>query len=108
MQSCAVLCRQQIFKPNREVHEVGLDLNLRLGEALLTAALHDEGDAAPPGFHGATAVEDIGNGRIEGHGAYAVIHKIFPAHTGWECTGILEYHAVIINGQTGGEVIRIP
>ena len=102
------MCRQQIFKPNREVYEIGDNFNFGLGEALLAAALHDEGDAAPPGFHGTTAVEDVGDSGIEGHGAYAVVHKIFPVHTGWECTGILEYHAVIVDSQTGGEIICIP
>ena len=38
---------------------MGHNLNLRLGQALLAAALHNEGDTAPPGFHGATAVEDV-------------------------------------------------
>ena len=108
VQSCRLLCRQQVLKPNSEVHEIGYNFNLGLGETLLSTALHDEGDTAPPGFHRTTAIEYIGYGGIEGHGAYAVVHKIFPAHTGRECTGILEYHAVIINGQTGGEVICIP
>ena len=108
MQSCRLLSRQQVLKPNSEVHEIGCDFNLGLGEALLSTALHDEGDAAPPGFHGATAVEDIGDGGIEGHGAYAVVHKISPAHAGRECAGVLEHHAVVINSQTGREVIRIP
>ena len=76
MQSCSVLCRQQVLKPNREVHEVGHNLNLGLGEALLAAALHDEGDAASPGFHGATAIEDIGYGGVGGHGAYSVVYKL--------------------------------
>ena len=55
--SCAVLCRHQVLKPNREVHEIGDNFNPGLGETLLAAALNDEGDAAPPGFHGATAIE---------------------------------------------------
>ena len=70
--------------------------------------MHDEGDTASPGFHRTTAIEYVGYGGVGGHGANAVVHKIFPAHTGWECAGILEHHAVVINSQTGGEVIRIP
>ena len=62
--SCAVLCRQQFIKPNREVYKIGRNLNLGLGEVLLAAALHDEGDTASSGFHGATAVE--------------YMHKMFP------------------------------
>lgn len=67
------LIRQQILKPNREIHEIGDNLNLGLGEPLISATLHDERDTAPPRFHGTPAIEDIGDGGIEGHGANAVV-----------------------------------
>ena len=74
----------KLLKPNREIHEIRHNFNLGLGEALLSTALHDEGDTAPPGFHSTTAIEYIGYGRVGGHGANAVVHKISPAHAGRE------------------------
>ena len=41
VQSCRLLCRQQVLKPNSEVYEIGYNFNLGLGESLLAAALHD-------------------------------------------------------------------
>lgn len=56
----------QDLETNREVHEMGDNFNLGLGETLFTAALHDEKDAAHPEFHGDSVVEYVGDGKVFG------------------------------------------
>lgn len=60
------MSRQQVLEPNSEVHEIGDNFNLGLGEPLLSTALHDEGDAAHPEFHVDSVVEYVGDGKVFG------------------------------------------